>query len=155
MTKKIKLPAQLTVIFEDKTINVNGEGVQIKQDIENPDGISAIQWFGNWGEIEYFDKSIPNLRIEEDTHDGFIGMFANLFNAIKDQNEKDAIDAQEEVEASITYADKRAVEYPNIGEQFDVIWKQFKSMDKKLLNKETKKMLKLIDKVKKDNPKTK
>lgn len=57
---------RLTIVPEDKFISVDGEQLlNVQQNLTWIDSnVSAVQWYGDYGEIEYSDGS-PNLRIEE------------------------------------------------------------------------------------------
>lgn len=57
---------RITIIPSDKSIGINGEFLlKIEQDISwIPENVHAVQWYDNWGEVEYRDGS-PNERIEE------------------------------------------------------------------------------------------
>lgn len=58
---------KLTYITEDKTIGIDGDFRIVKSDISIDKKISAIQWDGNKGHIEYFDKDLyQNKKIEND-----------------------------------------------------------------------------------------
>lgn len=93
---------RLTIIPEDKVIIINNQTLfNIKQDLSwIPDGIHAIQWYDDHGEIEYDDVKTPNEKIKE------LGIFEQ---AITDYNnelkrlEEEKIRQQEEYEASIDY----------------------------------------------------
>lgn len=79
--------------------------------------IHAIQWEGSSGEIEYNDGT-PNKTITD------ISSFdLETKHATEKKANADAIKKEEEdYIASMTYADKRKAEYPDIGEQLDDIY---------------------------------
>ncbi len=57
---------QLTIIPEDKYISIDGKQLfDIQQDFSwIPEEVSALQWYGDHGFVEYIDTR-DNLRIEE------------------------------------------------------------------------------------------
>jgi hypothetical protein len=56
----------LTIIKDDNFISIDGNGLlNIEQDLSwIPDDVHALQWYGDYGEVEYKDYK-PNLRITE------------------------------------------------------------------------------------------
>ena len=81
------------------------------------DNISAIQWNGSSGEIEYNDGT-PNKTITDISSYGFEAKHATEKKAISDAEAKVEADRI----ANLTYADKRSAEYPSYGEQLDDIY---------------------------------
>lgn len=77
------------------------------------DDIHAIQWDGTSGEIEYKDGR-PNLIITDISSYNFESLFSTEKQTIADV-EANRI-------ANMTYAEKRQVEYPSIGDQLDDIY---------------------------------
>lgn len=56
---------RLIVVPSDKTIIIDDEHLNVQQDLSwIPDNVHALQWYGDYGEVEYTDET-PNLRIEE------------------------------------------------------------------------------------------
>lgn len=57
---------KLTIVVQDKTIIVDGNGlVGINTDMSwIPENVHAVQWYDTWGEVEYNDGT-NNERIEE------------------------------------------------------------------------------------------
>ena len=79
--------------------------------------IHAIQWNGSKGEIEYNDGT-PNKEITDISSLDLETKHATQKKAIEDAEVKAISDA----EASMTYAEKRAGEYPSIADQLDDIY---------------------------------
>jgi hypothetical protein len=52
---------RVTIIKSDKTVSVDGDPRVIDALIDLP-GISAVQWYDDYGEIEYEGHSQPNRR---------------------------------------------------------------------------------------------
>ena len=82
-----------------------------------PDNVHAIQWNGSKGEIEYNDGT-PNKAISDISSYGFETKHTTKVKAMEDAVKKE----NEDYLASLTYADKRSAEYPDIGEQLDDIY---------------------------------
>ena len=115
--------AKITYICEGEAentarIHVDGEYIDSENFVGIVDNnIHAIQWDGTSGEIEYKDNT-PNATISDISSYGFETTFATEKQAMTDaeaQAEADRI-------ANMTYADKRVVEYPSIGDQLDDIY---------------------------------
>ena len=79
--------------------------------------IHAIQWNGSKGEIEYNDGT-PNKEITDISSFDLETKHATEKKAISDAEAKAISDA----EAKMTYADKRALEYPDIEDQLDDLY---------------------------------
>ena len=79
--------------------------------------IHAIQWGGSKGEIEYNDGT-PNKEITDISSFDFETKHATEKKSIDDEQAK----SDKEAEAKMTYVDKRALEYPAIGDQLDDIY---------------------------------
>jgi len=115
--------AKITYVFEGENegtarISIDGECIDSANFVGIvADDIHAIQWDGASGEIEYKDNS-GNATISDISSYNFETVFATEKKAIADaetQAEADRI-------ANMTYADKRAEEYPFIAEQLDDIY---------------------------------
>ena len=95
---------------------IDGEQVDAT-DYSVASNIHAIQWEDSSGEIEYNDGT-PNATITDISSFGFETKHANEKQAILDAEAKDEADRI----ANRTYAEKRADEYPPIGDQLDDIY---------------------------------
>ena len=94
------------------------DSVQIdKSDWGVDSKIHAIQWDGSKGEIEYNDGT-PNKEITDISSFNFETKHSTEKKSIDDAKAK----ADKEAEVKMTYADKRASEYPDIGDQLDDIY---------------------------------
>jgi len=115
--------AKITYIYEGENegtarIAINGEYIDSSNFVGVvADDVHAIQWDGSSGEIEYKDGR-GNTTITDISSYNFETLFATEKQAIADaeaQAEADRI-------ANMTYADKRAEEYPALEEQLDDIY---------------------------------
>lgn len=100
----------VSVVNVDQVVMIDGEGMNF--DLGLDASIWAIQWDGEKGCVEYSDDT-PNLDIVEFTDYEYLieGHAA----------EKARLQAEaEQIEASLTYAERRAREYPPHGDQFDM-----------------------------------
>ena len=79
--------------------------------------IHAIQWNGSSGEIEYNDGT-PNKTITDISSFDFETKHATQKKVNEDELKKE----NEDYFASMTYAEKREVEYPSIENQLDKIY---------------------------------
>jgi len=95
---------------------IDGEQVDAT-DYSVASNIHVIQWEDSKGEIEYNDGT-PNKTITDISSFDFETKHANEKKAIADAEAKAISDA----EASMTYAEKRAGEYPSIADQLDDIY---------------------------------
>jgi len=107
---------EVQVVKKDRVVAIDGEGLNF--DFELASNIWAIQWDGSVGEVEYNDAT-PNLPITD------FSAYQYLIDAyaVEKQRVADA-EAQADVDriASLTYAEKRAQEYPTIVDQLDDIF---------------------------------
>ena len=106
----------ITIVKEDKVVMIDGEGLNF--DFTLDDSIWAIQWDGTTGEVEYNDGT-PNLTLES------FSDYQYLVDGYNTENQRVADEeAQAEVDrvANMTYAEKRAGEYPEVVDQLDDIY---------------------------------
>jgi hypothetical protein len=88
---------KLTIIVPDKSIILNGVYLtKVDQDLSwIPSNVRALQWYGDWGEIEYFDKD-NNEKITK------LGIFQQAL--IDHQNEISRLEnIQKEIEENRDY----------------------------------------------------
>lgn len=111
---------RLTVIPSDKTIYLDGKVLEVLEWPFDDHSINAIQWYNNYGIIEYLDP---------DKHDGiatsdFVQPYIKCFT---DEWERRAQAEQAQLNAkTITYAEIRPYFYPTIGDQLDAAYWAFK-----------------------------
>jgi hypothetical protein len=88
---------QLTIIPEDKYISIDGKQLfDIQQDFSwIPEEVSALQWYGDHGFVEYTDYR-ENLRIEE------LGLYEKAIEIYNDELERLEEEALE-IQNSIDY----------------------------------------------------
>lgn len=108
---------RLSIIVPDKTVIIDGFPVvfDFRPLIES--GIHAVQWNGSSGEIEFTDR--PNTEISNITE--FQPVLDAYYEAITVQ-EQDWQQAEIDRLAALTYAEKRQLEYPAVGDQLEAIW---------------------------------
>ena len=98
---------KVTVIAEDKTISVDGETFVV--DYDYPENLWAIQWHNDTGEAEWTGASNTEITLAA------VRPFVDAWQAVKD--------SQSDSESSEpTYREKRAAEYPPIGDQLDALF---------------------------------
>ncbi len=107
----------VTVVKEDNVVAVDGEGLNF--DFDLPTNIWAIQWNGTTGEIEFNDGT-PN---EEITDFSAYQSLVDAYNAEKQRVADEVERAAFDDEASRTYVDARAFEYPPMEDYLDGIVK--------------------------------
>lgn len=95
---------------------VNGSGFEFE--FEMPNGIRAIQWYEDYGEIEYI-KDMPNLIITDLSPYQYL---IDAFNTEDQKHKDDAIQFEIERVESLTYADHRKAEYATTEDQLDDIF---------------------------------
>jgi hypothetical protein len=108
---------ELRVVTEDRVMTIDGKGLTF--DFELDTNIGAIQWDGSAGEVEYNDAT-PNLPITD------FSDYQYLVDAHAVEKQRVAdVESQAEVDrlAAMTYADKRALEYPDSLDYLDGIVK--------------------------------
>ena len=107
----------ITIVNEDKVIVVDGEGINLPFTLA--DNIWAIQWNGTSGEVEYSDGT-PHLNLTDfNDYQYLVDSYATEKQRLIDveaQEKQDSLDA-------MTYADKRATEYPSVTDYLDGIVK--------------------------------
>jgi len=104
------------VVKEDRVVVIDGEGLNF--DFTLADNIWAIQWNGTLGHIEFSDGT-PNEELSD------FSAYQYLADAHATEKQRVADEeAQAEADriANLTYADHRALEYPEIGDQLDMIF---------------------------------
>jgi hypothetical protein len=104
----------VSIVNVDQVVMIDGEGMNF--DLGLDASVWAIQWDGAKGHVEYSDDT-PNLDITDFSDyeyllEGHAAEKARL-QAEAEQAESDRIEA-------LTYADHRAAEYPEIGDQLDM-----------------------------------
>ena len=106
----------VTIVKEDRVVMIDGEAINFNLDLE--DYIWAVQWNGTVGEIEFSDGT-PNQEITDFTRFQYL---VDGFNAEKQRLADEEAQAEVDRIANMTYAAKRAAEYPEIVEQLDDIY---------------------------------
>ena len=104
------------IVKEDRVVVIDGEGLNF--DFTLADNIWAIQWNGTLGHIEFSDGT-PNEELSD------FSAYQYLADAHATEKQRVADEeAQAEADriANLTYADHRALEYPEIGDQLDMIF---------------------------------
>ena len=81
------------------------------------DNISAIQWNGESGEVEYNDGTANKIITDISSYD-----FETKFKTKKQSMADAEAKAEADRKAAMTYADKRKEEYPAIEDQLDDIY---------------------------------
>jgi hypothetical protein len=111
---------KITIVVEDKFMSIDSVGVNFDFDV-GP-GIRVIQWTGSSGNIEYSDgrgnKDISDFAEFEHLigeHTQALDSRAQALEAQELQDQEDRLD-------SMTWADKRRAEYPDIGDQLDALF---------------------------------
>ena len=102
--------------FDKAQLHIDGVHID-KSDWDVDSKIHAIQWDGSKGQIEYNDGT-PNKEITDISSFNFETKHSTEKKSIDDAKAK----ADKEAEEKMTYADKRALEYPAIGDQLDDIY---------------------------------
>ena len=106
----------VSIVKEDRVVMVDGEGINF--DFVLADNIWAVQWNGTTGEVEHNDGT-ANREITDFAE--FQGL-VDAYNAEKQRLADEATQAEVDRIANMTYADKRAAEYPEVVDQLDDIY---------------------------------
>ena len=109
----------LTIIKEDKFVAVDGEGLFLDE-VVLAANVHAVQFDGTNGHIEYNDGT-PNKAITSISDYSTITDNHATKKAANAKADSDAATAQTVLEA--TYSYKRKHEYPSIGDQLDMIYR--------------------------------
>jgi hypothetical protein len=104
------------VVKEDRVVVIDGEGLNF--DFTLADNIWAIQWNGSKGHIEFNDGTLN----EELTDFSDYQYLADAHATEKQRLADEEVQADADRIANLTYADHRALEYPEIGDQLDMIF---------------------------------
>jgi hypothetical protein len=108
---------KLTIIPSDNMVMIDSYALIFSfPELEVLQGVHAVQWDDTKGHIEYVDPVKPNDIIETIKDFQPIVDAYNAERARLDQIELDKI-------SNRTYQEKRALEYPPIGDQLDALWK--------------------------------
>jgi hypothetical protein len=106
----------VTIVKEDRVVMVDGHTLNF--DFTMADNIWAIQWNGSVGEVEYNDGT-PNLELDTFSEYQYV---VDAYTQEKQRLEIEIAQADSDRIANITYADKRAEEYPEVVDQLDDIF---------------------------------
>jgi hypothetical protein len=104
----------VSIVKEDRVVMVDGEGINF--DFVLADNIWAVQWNGTSGEVEHNDGT-ANREITDFAE--FQGL-VDGYNTEKKKLEDAAIEAEATRISNMTYAQKRAAEYPSLEAQADM-----------------------------------
>lgn len=126
----------ISIIKNDNTVVVNGKGFSGIDMSCVPDGVTAIQWYGTFGEMEHsmVDGVKPmNTRIDS------ISQFEELISAwvIKDEAEKNYVDPDPEItledKAKLARLDRDELlkacdwtQLPDIDESIQLLWRPYR-----------------------------
>jgi len=142
---------RITIIPSDKIVIIDGVTHEIEFDCDP--NYHAVQWHGEEGVIE--TKKGDNIKIEN------LEKFEDIVAAHEEKTAENKR-LREEYENSPQkviddFNRKRILAYPDIGEQFDAIWKQLNQdrLDGKELVQEADNVLNAVLAVKKNIPKPK
>jgi hypothetical protein len=105
----------ISIINPDKTVVVDGSSLQFEFDL--PNTVWAIQWNGTNGEVENTDGTHTQL-----TDFSEYQYILDDLEVEKKRRSDELVQAEAERIASLTYAEKRAEEYPPIVDQLDDIF---------------------------------
>jgi hypothetical protein len=106
----------VTIVKEDRVVMVDGHTLNF--DFTMADNIWAIQWNGSVGEVEYNDGT-PNLELDTFSEYQYV---VDAYTQEKQRLEIEIAQADSDRIANMTYADKRAEEYPEVVDQLDDIF---------------------------------
>jgi len=104
----------VTIVKEDRVVRIDGEGINF--DFALADNIWAVQWNGTTGEVEHNDGT-ANREITDFAE--FQGL-VDGYNAEKQRLADEEAKAEADRISNMTYADKRAEEYPPLEAQADM-----------------------------------
>ena len=108
---------KVVIVREDRLVIV--DGVSLKFDFELPHTIWAVNWNENHGEVEYVDDT-PNLSIRNfDDYQYLVDAFHAEIARIAEEERV----AEITYKASITHAERRQPEYPDVGDQLDDLFR--------------------------------
>lgn len=105
---------RITVINPDNYMVIDGDKLKFESSLGLDSSIWAIQWYGTKGEVEFADGS-PNQEITSFADYQFL---VDAFNAEKLRQ----AEAEAEAQANLTYDVKRAMSYPSVEEQMDMMY---------------------------------
>jgi hypothetical protein len=105
----------ISIINPDKTVVVDGSSLQFEFDL--PDTVWAIQWNGITGEVENTDGTHTQL-----TDFSEYQYILDDLAAEKKRRSDELTQSEADRISSLTYAEKRAQEYPPIEDQLDDIF---------------------------------
>lgn len=108
---------KLIVLKDDNMVEV--DGVSVNAEFTIPDNIHAIIWDGTQGHIEYKDGQ-RNVAITDISEWTYLADEHATFRAQREAERAAAIQAAED---ALTYDQRRAREYPTIGDQLDMIFR--------------------------------
>jgi len=106
----------ITIIKDDNMVSIDGSSLNFNLDLE--EYIWAIQWDGTKGWIEFSDGT-PNQEITEFTRFQYL---VDGYNTEKQRLVDEEAQAEVDRVANMTYAEKRAGEYPEVVDQLDDIY---------------------------------
>jgi hypothetical protein len=105
----------ISIINPDKTVVVDGNSIQF--DFDLPDTVWAIQWNGTTGEVENTDGTHTQL-----TDFSEYQYILDDLEVEKKRRSDELTQSEADRISSLTYAEKRAQEYPPIVDQLDDIF---------------------------------
>ena len=106
----------VTIVKEDKMVLIDGEAMDF--DFVLPTNVWAVQWNGTSGEVEFNDGTANEVITDFTAYQNLVDGHATEKQRLADvavQEEADRI-------ANMTYAEKRAGEYPSTADQLDDIY---------------------------------
>ena len=90
---------RMTVIPVDNTVIIDGDPRVLEDGVFYPEGVSAFQWYGDVGAVEYIDKSLENKRVFDKDDTGLPpepwASYVNLHAQAKARDEDKAQKEQE------------------------------------------------------------
>jgi hypothetical protein len=115
---------RVSVVVDDNMILCDGFGLQFPFALEDS-GISAIQWDGESGHVEYKDKTIPNTPLVSFEPYQYL---VDAYTGEQTRIATEAAIAETAYLATQTYVDHRGRAYPPIEEQLDFLYHDLRTL---------------------------